>query len=386
MLTKNSGGHRTKVLIVLYYYHPYVSGVSVCAKRLAEGLARLGYDVTVLTSRFDRTLAAREDINGVHVVRRPVLLKLNKGVIMPTFWVDVIRYALKSDYVNPHLPMADSGLSSLFIPKRKLVTTYQCDINLGEGLLDKGIAFVSTVLMHLQLMRSRVIVPSSEDYFVHSKMKKYAKKAKPIPPPVTATDFHHVDPKPLFDRLGVADQEVKIGFVGRIVYEKGIEYLLRSIPHLTKELADFRVIIAGDYQNVAGGSVKQQLDAYMAKYPGKILFTGYLKDNDLHRFFSGLDVLVLPSIDPLEAFGMVQIEAMLCGAPVVASDLPGVRGIVKKTGFGRISKIKDPEDIAKQIIEVVTYRQKYAPPREKVIEHFNSDDSIAAYANSMPKR
>ncbi len=385
MPTKNSRDS-TKVLIVLYYYHPYVSGVSVCAKRIAEGLVALGYEVTILTSRFDKTLPAEEDINGVRVVRRPVMLKLNKGVIMLTFWLDIIRYARAYDYVNPHLPMADSGLSSLFIPKRKIVTTYQCDINLGEGLIDKVIAAVSTGLMHLQLMRSRVIVPSSDDYFKGSKMKGYSRKAKAISPPVTTSEFHPVNPKPLFDSLAVGKKEIKIGFVGRIVYEKGIEYLLQSIPYLSRELDAFKIIIAGDYEKVAGGSIKDGLDSYMSKYPGKILFTGYLSDEDLHRFYSGIDVLVLPSIDPLEAFGMVQIETMLCGAPVVASDLPGVRGIVKETGFGRISKIKDPKDIATQIIEVVTHREQYAPVREKVIEHFNSDDSIAAYASCMPKK
>lgn len=374
-----------KVLMVMYYYYPYVSGVSVCAKRIAEGLSGVGYEVTMLTSRFDNKLPRRETINGVNVIRRPTILKLGKGVIMPTFWFDIIWYALKNDYVNPHLPMTESGLSSLFIPKKKIVTTYQCDIFLGTGMLDKFIAFVSASLMRLQLSRSRVIVTSTLDYFEHSKMKRYIYKASPIYPTVTAPEFFPIDPEPLFSHLNVKDKEIKIGFVGRVVYEKGINYLLEAVPYLKKEFKNFKIIIVGDYEKIAGGSIKDDLDSYIEKYPGTILFTGYLKDKDRNRFYSGLNVLVLPSIDPLEAFGMVQIEAMLCGAPVVASNLPGVREIINKTGYGRISKIKDPKDIAKQVIEVVNHPQKYNPQRKKVISYFDPQDSITAYTNLMPK-
>ena len=66
-----------------------------------------------------------------------------------------------------------------------------------------------------------------------------------------------------------------------------------------------------------------------------------------------IDVLVLPSVDPLEAFGMVQIEAMLCGTPVVASDMPGVRVVIRKTGYGRLSNVRDSQDIADKLIEVL---------------------------------
>ncbi len=375
---------RKKILMVLYYYHPYVSGVSICAKRVAEGLVKAGYEVTVLTARFDNNLSKQDVINGVKIIRRPVILKLNKGVIMPTFWFDIIRYALKNDYVNPHLPMTESGLSSILIPKRKIVTTYQCDIFLGSGLVDKLITSISTSLMRLQLARSRVIIPSTHDYFDHSKMRRFIAKAEPIYPPVTESEFIPISSKSFFTRLKVKDNELKIGFVGRVVYEKGINYLLEAIPYLSKEIANFKILIAGDYEKVAGGSTKEELDNYMEKYPGTILFTGYLDDKDRNRFYSGLDVFVLPSIDPLEAFGMVQIEAMLCGAPVVASDLPGVREIVHKTGYGRISKIRDPQDIAKQIVEVVKHPKRYKPERGKVLRYFDPQDSIDAYASTMP--
>jgi glycosyltransferase involved in cell wall biosynthesis len=372
-----------QVLMVLYYYHPYKSGLSAYAKNLAEGLVRSGYKVTVLTSRHDRTLPKTDTVNGVKILRRPVLLRLGKGVIMPTFWLDIIWHARRADVVNPHLPIADTGLSSLFIPRHKQVTTYHCDINLGDGLADRAITAVSLGLMRLQLGRSRVVVASSRDYLAHSKMSRYIGKTTQIYPPIAEAEFHPADAAPLFKRLGLREKSVKIGFVGRIVFEKGINYLLQSIPHLTKSLPDYEIIIVGDYQNIAGGSIKDQLDDYLERWPGQVTFTGFLADHEVAQFYTGIDVLVLPSIDPLEAFGMVQVEALLCGTPVVASDLPGVREVVKRTGYGRICKIKDPADIAQQIVSVVNDPRAYRPERSKVVEIFGADKTIAKYRGLM---
>lgn len=358
----------------------------MCAKRVAEGLVSVGYDVTVLTSRHDKSLPKKEVVNGVLVIRRPVLFRFNKGVLMPTFWIDIIWKALENDYVNTNLPLAESGISSIFIPKRKQVTTYQCDLNLGSGIIDRLIVFISMSLMNLQLIRSRVVVPSTQDYFSHCKMKKYIYKTKPIYPMVTTSQFYPVNPKPLFKKLGLGEDVVKIGFVGRIVYEKGINYLIDSIPYLNKHIKDYKIIIVGDYEKVAGGSIKDQLDSYMVKYPGRIIFTGFLGDSERNQFYSGIDVFVLPSIDPLEAYGMVQVEAMLCGSPVVASNLPGVREVVEKTGYGRISRIKDAEDIAKQIVKIIKHPQYYKPSRDRVSQLFNPQDAIDSYSKLMPKK
>lgn len=377
---------KVKLLMVLYYYDPYVSGLSVYAKRIAEGLTKKGYDITILTARYDKNLEKTETINGVKVVRRPVAFKLGKGVIMPTLLWDIVRFSFRNNYVNVLLPLAESGLASIFIPKKKQITSYICDIYLGPRLHERIIEKLSMTLMHLQLLRSNRIICLSYDYMKNSKMSRYTFKAEPVYPPVAIDDFFPIDPKPLFKRIEIEASVIKIGFVGRVVYEKGINYLLQSIPHIEQKLSNFKIIIAGDYEKVAGGGIKEELDKYIAQYPNRILFTGYLNDQDRNRFYSGLDVLVLPSIDPLEAFGMVQVEMMLCGGPVVASDLPGVREVVKKTGYGRISKIKDPKDIADQIIEVLRNPKKYKPNRETVQRSFNAQDAVNNYAAAIEGR
>lgn len=373
------------LLIVLYYYYPYISGLSIYAKRIAEGLVKKNIQVTILTSRYDNSLPKQEVINGVKIIRRPVLFKLGKGVIMPTLPFDIIFQSKKYDLINPMLPMAEIGLISNFVPKKKLIISYICDLYLGDKFLSKIITYISFLSMHIALLRTKNIYALSFDYLKNSKMKKYITKATAVYPIINANDFTpQPNSKDFFKKhLGINSSTKKIGFVGRIVYEKGIGYLLESIKYINKELDDFKIIIVGEYKNVAGGSIKDELDLFIKKFPNKIIFTGYLNDNDLKAFYSGIDVLVLPSIDPLEAFGMVQVEAMLCGAPVVASNLPGVREVVNKTGYGLISKVKDSKDIADKVLTIINNRKQYAPSRDKVIQIFNPDDSLNIYINQF---
>ena len=81
----------------------------------------------------------------------------------------------------------------------------------------------------------------------------------------------------------------------------------------------------------------------------------------------------LPSINSLEAYGLVQLEAMICGTPVVASDLPGVRTIVKNTKMGLIAKRKDEKDLAKKLIEVLSNRDKYIVKPEELDKKYSND-------------
>ena len=124
-----------KILIVLYYYHPYISGLSILAKMQAEGLVRRGYEVTVLTTKHDDMLPEQECINGVKIVRSPVLLKVSKGALSWAFVEKIVQLSKSHDVINPHLPMAHFGLALPFLKKKKIITQYHCDLNLRPGLM-----------------------------------------------------------------------------------------------------------------------------------------------------------------------------------------------------------------------------------------------------------
>lgn len=104
-----------------------------------------------------------------------------------------------------------------------------------------------------------------------------------------------------------------------------------------------------------------------------------IPEEEMGKFYEGLDLFVLPSTNSLEAYGMVQVEAMLCGVPVVASDLFGVRTIVQKTGMGVIVKKKDPEDLANGIIEVINNKEKYVKERAEILSVVGTKTCLSVF-------
>ena len=127
-----------KILIILNYYYPYVSGVSEYARVLAEELAERKYDVTVLTSNHAK-LENKTIKNNVKVIRARIICHISKGTISPHFIRLAIKMSREADVVNLHLPMIESGLISRFIPQNKLITTYHCDINLPNNIMNSFI-------------------------------------------------------------------------------------------------------------------------------------------------------------------------------------------------------------------------------------------------------
>ncbi len=365
-----------KLLIVLYYYHPYVSGLSLLAKMLAEGLAARGNTVTVLTMQYDNNLSEHQALNGVNIVRAKVLGKLGKGLMSVDFLIKLVQLSKTHDVVNPHLPMAHIGLALPLIDNNKLMPQYHCDLNLGPGIVSKVIERVSYWLMGKTLERSSKIIVTTKDYFSCSHFSRFLSRTCEIYPPVDESRFGKREPTELRARLGIKTDTKLIGFVGRIVAEKGLEYLLKAIPLLENRLDDFMVLVAGEHTKVAGGSVKQDVDVLIKKHPDRVKLVGHLKFDDLVAFYNLIDVLVLPSVDPLEAFGMVQVEAMLCGTPVVASDMPGVREVINRTGFGRLVRPRDPQDIADRVCELL--ESPVNIPREALAD-FNYDRIIDQY-------
>lgn len=359
-----------KILMVLYYYYPYVSGLTIVAQRLSEALAARGHQVTVITSLHEANLPEHQNINGVDVFRQKILFRLGKGVFAPGLVYKTVKLAREHDIVMFHMPIADPALSSLFIPKNKIISIYQCDLNLGAGFIKKMVEKISFWLMDILLCRSKSIVVITFDYFKSCKFARYFSKAVAIYPPVEINKFPAK--QPLIER-----KLYIIGFVGRIVEEKGLQYLFAAIPYLEKSIKDFEIQIVGDYNNVAGGSIYYQLAGFVEKYKDRIVFKGKLSDSELVSFYQQIDLLVLPSVDPLEAFGLVQIEAMLCGTPVVASDLPGVRDPVLQSGYGLLAKPKDARDLAEKIIFI--YQNGISVKNSNYYHEFSVDTVIDEY-------
>lgn len=359
-----------RILIILNYYYPYVSGVSEYARILAENLVRHGHDVSVLASNHNQ-LPCQEIINGVKVTRAKILGKISKGTVSLEFLKLAVRMAKEADVVNLHLPMLESGWITGFMDKKKIVTTYHCDVNLPLSLFNKLIVKVMDTSSKLCLKHSHKIMVQTLDYAQHSRVaamfsEKFVEAATPI------KEYYAKAVTP-------ADKKI-IGFCGRLVEEKGIDILLEAYVKISAQRSDCILRIGGDYKNIAGGSVYPQLCEYIEKYHIKgVEFVGKIPEEKMEEFYSSCDVFVLPSINSLEAFGMVQIEAMECGIPVVATDLYGVRTIIQKTGMGVVVKKKDAHDLAKGILEVLSHPKKYIKPREYIRKMYGTDICVSIY-------
>ena len=346
-----------RILIVLTYYKPYKSGLTIYAQRQAEALAALGHDVTVLTSQFDPCLAEQEIDMGVKIHRLPVAFRLSKGVIMPQMPSKAWKLIRQSDVVNCHLPQADAALIAALakLQGKPVVSTYHCDIKMPGGVINALAGWGATLANHICARLSDAVVHNTLDFAEHSKfLSSYLDKLTIIRPPIVVDQVSQDEIDQFLRKYEIDPSRKIIGMVARLASEKGVEYLVRAMPEILQIFEDAQVVFVGNYQDVIGErAYKEKVMPMIQKLGDRWKFLGIISDIEKSAFYKICDVLVLPSINSTESFGMVQIEGMICGAPVVATNLPGVRQPVQSTGMGKIVPFEDSQALAEGIIQVL---------------------------------
>ena len=176
-----------RILHALTYFSPHISGLTIYVERLARGLVRAGHEVTVLTSHYDHALPLEETIDGVRIVRVPVVARLSKGVIMPTVGQVASRLMIDHELVHLHLPQFDGAGLALRakLARRPVTLTYHCDIELPRGALNAIAQPVIHLANHIAARWTDTLVAYTDDYARHSPfLSRYLPKLKVIPPPV----------------------------------------------------------------------------------------------------------------------------------------------------------------------------------------------------------
>lgn len=374
-----------RILTVLTYYRPHTSGLTIYAERLAEAFAARGHQVTVLTSRFDPSTPPDEVRNGVHIVRAPVAFRISKGVIMPTFGALAWKYVAEHDIVQMHLPQFDApGFASRArILGKKSILTYHCDLLLPPGLVNRVINTVVNIQNHTAAQLADHIVTYTQDYADHSPfLTHYKNKLTPILPPV-------ILPKPgdgaieaFAQTHQTASRRPVIGMATRFASEKGVEILLGALPKILEKYPNAQVLFAGQHLNVMGEQAYlARLAPTIKKYEdsGHWKFLGNQNPTQMAAYYPNLDVLVVSSLNSTEAFGLVQIEAMMNGVPCVASALPGVRRPVQMTGMGEVTPIGDVDALAEGVLRVLDNPEKYRRDPVEIARTYNPDSVAAEY-------
>jgi glycosyltransferase involved in cell wall biosynthesis len=364
-----------KILVALTYYRPHVSGLTIYVERLSRALAAHGHQVTVLTSQYDRALPLRETMYGMQIMRVPVLMRVSKGVIMPTIGFHATRLVPAHDVISVHLPQLDAtGIAlrgKLF--RRPVVVTYHSDLILPPSLINWVANRVSDLGNHAAARLADVMVTYTEDFARHSPfLSQYLSKVRAIPPPVEMPE-----PDPEAVRAFRAQHRLNghgpvIGMAARLAAEKGVEYLLEALSAILERYPDVRVIHAGPRERVIGEAAYfRRLAPLLDRHRDRYTFVGTLTPEQMAVFFRSCDVHVLPSINSTETFGLVQVEAALCGTPTVASALPGVRMPTRMTGMGLTVPPRDVRALADAICEILAHREQYLRPRAPIAEQFS---------------
>jgi len=293
---------RLKVLHVGKFYPPHHGGMESHVELLAR-LTRAEADVEVVVSN-DGPRTVRETVGGVPVTRIGTRLRLASASFGPGM-AKAIR-AADADVVHFHHPNPPAVLSYLAArPRGRLVVTYHSDI-----VRQRVLGPLFSPVLHRFLARADAIVASSPDYAASSPvLRRHAARVRVIPFGIDPGELETVDPAEV--EAVRARYGPRIVFAaGRLVYYKGFAYLVRAMRRV-----DGHLLIAGD------GPLRGELARVAAEAGVEEKVTLLGRVPDLRPLYHAADLFALPSVARSEAFGIVQLEAMACGVPVVNTAL-----------------------------------------------------------------
>jgi glycosyltransferase involved in cell wall biosynthesis len=300
-----SDGSRLRVLQIGKYFAPSHGGIESHLRDLCLEL-RKSVDLKVIVAN-DRMRQERACVEGVEVVRLRRMVSLASTPICPSM-INVIRRE-RADIVHLHLPNPAAAIACLLArPAGAIVITWHSDIVRQRRLLR-----LYQPLERILLKRSSAIVATSPAYIVSSPvLREHADRCHLIPYGIDAGQFDddRVD-KSLVEKLRQRFGPRVILAVGRLVYYKGLKFLIQAMSQV-----DAKLVIVGE------GPLRAELEREAANNgtSGRVIFLGEV-DGNLTSYYHAADVFALPSCERSEAFGLVQLEAMACGRPVVNTQI-----------------------------------------------------------------
>jgi len=328
-----------RIVQVCPWFHPHVGGVESHVAELGAELVRRGHDVIVVTSARDRELPEREEWGGMRIRRVRARAVWLRTPIAPA--TKAVIGSMAADVVHAHSP---PPLTSYYAAKTcsrrglPFVITYHADVEVPSLFGPLVESVYRHTLEQSTIRRADKIIVTTATYAATSRA---VWRYNPVVIP-NAVDLDRYRPgnqgRVVRKRHGIGEGESVVLFVGRMVDHKGIENLLEAA----------RSVAYAKFLLVGGGP---ELDparrlATRLGIAGRIVFAGEVPHEDLPEYFAACDMFVLPSVSRLEAFGIVALEAMASGKPVVVTDIPGVREVITDGKEGLLADPVNPEDLA----------------------------------------
>lgn len=341
-------GRKLRILQVNKAYYPHVGGIESLVKQYSEELRQLGEaEVQTLVCRDGRGKTFRETVNGVNVTRAGSLGTYFSCPLSFSFLRLFRKMSKNADVIEIHVPfpLADAALL-LSGFKGRVVVAWHSDIVKQKKLLR-----LYKPLMIRLLRRADCIITATQGHIDGSDyLPQFREKCRVIPYGITPEDYLSVRKKPVLSELCNYPDSVKVFFTGRLVYYKGVDVLLKSF----KNVKGCELFIAGT------GELEYSLKHYAETHriDNRVHFLGFLPDEKLRQAYADCDIFVLPSVAKSEAFGIVQLEAMVYGKPVINTDLPSGAPCVSLDGQTGITvPPSDAEALAEAINKLAADRR-----------------------------
>lgn len=371
-----------KILMLTWEYPPrIVGGIARVVHDLSKRLIKDGHEVTVVTYRDNADVPEYENDKGVNVYR------VDNYMIHPNNFIDwimqlnfnmlskateIINKEGGFDVIHAHdwlVTYAAKSLKNAYdIPI--VATIHATEAGRNSGIHDETQRYINDTEWLLTYEATEVIVNSN--YMKNEIQRLFGlpfDKINVIPNGINLSNFTGIERDYDFRRQYAMDNEKIILYVGRLVYEKGVQHLIAAMPKILSNYNDAKLIIAG-----RGGMMDElRAEASNLGLNGKIYFTGYLNSKQVQKMYKCADVAVFPST--YEPFGIVALEAMLAGVPTVVSDVGGLDEIVTHGVDGMKSYAGNANSIADSVTallydhQLATNVSKKA--KQKVKDQFN---------------
>lgn len=361
-----------KVLHLSKFYPPEVGGIELFISDLVEQLSKhITCDMLCANTNNKTVVEKRETYT---IIRAASYGSLFSTSIAPSMIGLLKEIGNKYDLIHLHLPNPLANIAYFMVrPDAKLVLHWHSDI-----IRQKKLMLFYRPLQDWLLKRADLIIATSESYLEHSEyLQHYKGKCALIPLGLTADRLHVNDEKVRHIKNKFSDKPI-IFTLGRLVYYKGMDYLIDAMKGVNAYLL---IGGTGPLQD------KMQTQINLLDLNKTVFLLSRIEDDDLGAYYQACDVFCLPSIYKAEAFGLVQLEAMYFGKPIVSTDIigSGVSWVNQHNITGRIVPPKNSNALSAALTQIIGDADLKAILGRNGRERFEREFTISTVADKTLK-